>query len=231
MKKLLVSLVAFFTVSWPFGALLMAAAPTFVTDYGTTRATWEIGGSAGPQLYDNGGAIEARTAALDSLAIMRGATPVGSNDLATMAYVLAHGGGGGSTPTGTGWQHFTGGAADPAARAVNISSADITGILPIADLAPGTDGQFFVTNATPLPAWVTPTGDVTFTDAGVFHLATVNSNVGTFGSGSLVPGHHGQRQGSHHGGVDGRGAAAARQRPGPASGTTRAARSTQPRAR
>jgi hypothetical protein len=46
-------------------------------------------------------------------------------------------GGGGSTPTGTGFVHITGGAQDAASRAVDVSSADITGLLPFANIANG----------------------------------------------------------------------------------------------
>jgi hypothetical protein len=45
-------------------------------------------------------------------------------------------GGGGSVPTGTGFTHITAGAQDAAARAVDISTADITGILPRANGGP-----------------------------------------------------------------------------------------------
>jgi hypothetical protein len=38
-------------------------------------------------------------------------------------------------PTGTGFVHVTGGAADPAARAINLASADVTGVLPTANQA------------------------------------------------------------------------------------------------
>jgi len=40
---------------------------------------------------------------------------------------------GGSTPTGTGFTHITSGAQDGAARAVNVSSVDVTGTLPVAN--------------------------------------------------------------------------------------------------
>lgn len=44
---------------------------------------------------------------------------------------------GGTVPTGTGFSHITAGAQDGAARAVNLASADVTGILPIANLPVG----------------------------------------------------------------------------------------------
>lgn len=50
-------------------------------------------------------------------------------------------------PTGTGFPHITSGGVDPAARAVNIASSDITGLLPLTNLAYGTAGQFLVTHS------------------------------------------------------------------------------------
>lgn len=44
-------------------------------------------------------------------------------------------GGGGSTPSGTGFVHVTSGTQDGAARAVNLASADITGTLPTGNQA------------------------------------------------------------------------------------------------
>ena len=44
---------------------------------------------------------------------------------------------GGTVPTGTGFEHVTAGAQDGAARAVNLASADVTGVLPIANLPVG----------------------------------------------------------------------------------------------
>lgn len=44
-------------------------------------------------------------------------------------------GGGGSTPTGTGFVHITAGTQDPAAKTVDLASADVTGILPSANMA------------------------------------------------------------------------------------------------
>lgn len=42
------------------------------------------------------------------------------------------GGGGGAVPTGTGFYHVTGNVMDPAARAVDVGSSDITGVAPVA---------------------------------------------------------------------------------------------------
>lgn len=49
-------------------------------------------------------------------------------------------GGGGSTPTGTGFVHVTGSIMDGAARAVDLGTADITGTLPIAHGGTGLTG-------------------------------------------------------------------------------------------
>jgi len=47
----------------------------------------QFGGPAGPGLNANSGALEARNAANNAFAVMRGATPVGDNDLTTKVYV------------------------------------------------------------------------------------------------------------------------------------------------
>lgn len=73
-------------------------------------------------------------------------------------------GGGGTPPTGTGFTHITTGSQDAAARAVDVSSADVTGVL----------------KASAFPAL---TGDVT-TVAGA--LATTLATVATAGTGTKV---------------------------------------------
>lgn len=55
---------------------------------GTIEALFQLG-LGGPNLKNNGGAVEARNAGDSAFAIARGATPVASNDLATKAYVDA----------------------------------------------------------------------------------------------------------------------------------------------
>lgn len=49
-------------------------------------------------------------------------------------WVGAGGGGGGSTPTGTGFRHVTAGVEDAASKAVDLASADVTGLLPAANI-------------------------------------------------------------------------------------------------
>ena len=53
---------------------------------GTIESLWQIG-LGGPNLKNNGGVIESRNAGDSAFAVVRGATPVGANDLATKAYV------------------------------------------------------------------------------------------------------------------------------------------------
>lgn len=55
--------------------------------------------------------------------------------------VTITGGGGGSTPTGTGFRHVTGGTEDGAAAAVNLGTADVTSILPVAKGGTGLDAS------------------------------------------------------------------------------------------
>jgi hypothetical protein len=53
---------------------------------GTIETAWQIG-LGGPQVKANAGNLEARNAADAAFVIVRGATPVAANDLATKAYV------------------------------------------------------------------------------------------------------------------------------------------------
>ena len=58
---------------------------------GTIATFFQIGGAGGPGWNANGSAIEGKNAANSALTVVRGATPVGANDLATKAYVDAGG--------------------------------------------------------------------------------------------------------------------------------------------
>src|ERR1035441_7998542 len=50
-----------------------------------------------------------------------------------------------ASPTATGFVHVTSGTIDGAARAVNLSTADVTGLLPAASMAPGTNTYVLTT--------------------------------------------------------------------------------------
>lgn len=52
----------------------------------------------------------------------------------------------------------------------------------IGSTAAGTNGQIFLGQTGAFPAWATMSGDATISNAGALTLATVNSNVGSFGS-------------------------------------------------
>lgn len=52
---------------------------------GTIETIFQIG-LGGPQLKNNSGAIEARNAGDSAFAVVRGAAPVGDNDLVTKTY-------------------------------------------------------------------------------------------------------------------------------------------------
>lgn len=76
---------------------------------------FQLGGPAGPALKNNSGAIEARNAGDTVFAVVRGATPVGNNDLTTKAYVdvlnkpvvaTAQWDGTVALPANTGVEHF-----------------------------------------------------------------------------------------------------------------------------
>ena len=54
---------------------------------GTIASFFQFGNATGPGVNANAGALEARNASNSAFAVMRGAPPVGSNDLATKSYV------------------------------------------------------------------------------------------------------------------------------------------------
>ena len=54
---------------------------------GVVNSFFQIGGPSGPGLNNNSGVIEARNAANNAFAIVRGAAPVGDSDLTTKQYV------------------------------------------------------------------------------------------------------------------------------------------------
>jgi hypothetical protein len=177
--------------------LLFGSLTIFTVAVGTSNQTWQIGGPNGPLFNDNAGALEANNASNTGQVVLRAATPVGSTDVANKSYVDTHLGGItfptpstgyayyngsawsystpiGSTPTGTGFVHVTGGLQDGASAAVNLAggSTYITGALPLANLTQGTAAQVLLTNAgATAPAWVTESGDCATTAAGVITCA------------------------------------------------------------
>jgi hypothetical protein len=69
-----------------------------------------------------------------------------------------------------------------------IVNADVsaTANIAVSKLAAGTAAQLLLNNATPTPTWTTVGGDITIGNTGTTTLATVNSNVGSFGSSTQV---------------------------------------------
>lgn len=90
---------------------------------------------------------------------------------ATVAGLLPLGNEG--APTGTGFAAVSSGAWSGAARAVNLATGDVTGLLPVADLSVGTTGQI-VAMSGGVPAWVTPAAGTVYTG-----LAPIIVNAGT----------------------------------------------------
>ena len=92
----------------------MSAAAIFKKLLGTINSAFQIG-LGGPQLSANGAAVEVKNAGLSAFAVVRGATPVGDNDLVTKQYadtlaaraiVTAQANGGSALPTNSGVEHF-----------------------------------------------------------------------------------------------------------------------------
>lgn len=78
--------------------------------------------------------------------------------------------GGGSTPTGTGFVHVTGGVQDGASKTVDLASSDITGLLPFANIANGSALSLFgrSANSSGVQASITATAasDCVFRESG-----------------------------------------------------------------
>ena len=101
-------------VTWSDGWLYWNGNPVASSSYNTIQ----IGGSAQPQE--------------PALNLIAGTnitlTPTDTPGVSTNV-TIASTGGGGSTPTGTGFTHITGGVQDGAAKTVDVSSSDVTGTL------------------------------------------------------------------------------------------------------
>jgi hypothetical protein len=99
------------------------------------------------------------------------------------------GAGGGLTLTGGAFSVNTG-------NGITLSSGNVTavgtGIISvsgagIAISASSSNGQVILGNASNVPTWTTLSGDLTLSATGTATLATVNSNIGAFGSGAAIP--------------------------------------------
>lgn len=110
---------------------------TFRSVLGASQATTTADTLAGAHWEQVGGQASSSGSGGDAISIW--SIPVGTAP--TNGQVLSYNGtnivgttiAGGTVPTGAGFVHITGGAQDGAARAVNLASADVTGILPAAN--------------------------------------------------------------------------------------------------
>jgi hypothetical protein len=124
--------------------------PTAISGLGAGAATWVIASSTGTferdSSPDSGDDIVGKCNAAGDVTLAFGVFDENN---------YAGGGGGGTAPTGDGFYRVTGGVMDAAASAVNLAggATHVTGTLPIANVATGTDGQFLTVVAGPVNAW------------------------------------------------------------------------------
>jgi hypothetical protein len=151
---------------------------------GTVLSFFQIGDSGGPGLNANAGALEARNAANSAFAVMRGATPAGSNDLVTLGSLPA------SFPSGTAGQLLITNAV-PAAAWVSLSgdgTLSATGVLDIVQIT-GTAGNANIVANTSLTglagtgglAFGAMTGDTTLPTGNLTYVAAVGKTIGITG--------------------------------------------------
>lgn len=193
-----------------FAITVPADAQQYTPAKGTTSSTWQVGVNAGGAnavtVSDNAGTVELKNAGNTAFAVARAAPPVGADDVSTKNYTDAHLGGytlpspvtgqcygwNGSavvmvactpvaTPTGTGFTHVTAGVQDPAARGVNLSTADVTGTLAPSLVMAGSPGQFLGVTAGPVASWMTLSGDCTIGDTGIVSCTAINGSSVTSG--------------------------------------------------
>lgn len=110
--------------------------------------------------------------------------PVNPSDVATKNYVDTHAA---PSPTGTGFSHVTSGAVDSAARAVNLASADVSGVLPTANqAAQSLGGSLGGTTTSGTVKQVDGTG-TTDDYGGTGAIANIPATESVFGSGTTHP--------------------------------------------
>jgi hypothetical protein len=179
---------------WPFYSAITVP---MIGSPGTTQTTWSVGGTLGPLINDNAGVLEARNAANSSYIVFRTADPVLSNDVVNLHYLnttgVATGGdlsGNSSNATVVGIR----GSTVPALTNGCLTST--AGILTWGTCGGGGSsvsgtGLWYSSSGTLNGAAVGLSGDATLgtlTGGNVpITLATVNGNVGTFGSSSVIP--------------------------------------------
>lgn len=97
---------------------------------------------------------------------------------------------GGTVPTGTGFAHVTSGVFDAAARAVQLNTSDVTGLLSLSNLAHGSiAGQFAVTNAGATnTAYVAMSGDATLAASGALTVTQAQAGAAVCSTGGTWSG-------------------------------------------
>jgi hypothetical protein len=183
------------SLHWP---LYGASAIPYTGAPGTLSTTWGLGGTLGPLLNVSGSALEARNAANSAYAVFRTANPVGSNDAVNLGYLTSTG-----VATGGDLSGNSSSATVLAIRGVSVPSLS-NGCLTSTGgvLSWGSCGGGGGTSVTGTGLWYSASGTLNGAAVGLsgdgsigalsggnlpLTLSTVNSNVGSFGSATLIP--------------------------------------------
>ena len=167
---------------------------------GSSAATWAALNLAGGSGYVSGtlpignvGSPTGTGVALVSGGVWVGAA--GTVNLASATYVtgtlqLGNGGTGLNTASGLTVGNTLGVATGTtlAYSALNLAGGAgyVTGALPVANIAPGTSGQIFMSNATPATAWTTISQDATVSATGAWTNTQAQGGEYVFGAGGTM---------------------------------------------
>jgi hypothetical protein len=131
---------------------------------GTIESIFQLG-LGGPNLKNNGGAVEVRNAGDTAFAVARGATPVGANDLATKAYVDSGGASGALQEI-----RFAIGTGASQSSATQIPANAFVSSTEVEVTTPYSGGSTISVGQTGTPALLQATTDNLSTANGIYHV-------------------------------------------------------------